>query len=108
MKFIVAVDCEGVACAVGSPGASLNESRDLQFAQLQATREADACAKGLFDAGAEATFGDPEHDNFLAEHMLIAFGKPGGRRLDDGTLLTWFWCTSGGVTHTRWVRLELA
>ena len=39
--------------------------------------------------------------------MLIAFGKPGGRRLDDGTLLTWFWCTSGGVTHTRWVRLEV-
>ena len=52
MKFIVAVDCEGVACAVGSPGASLNESRDLEFAKLQATREADACARGFFDAGA--------------------------------------------------------
>ena len=42
MKFIVAVDCEGVACGVGSPGASLNESRNLEFAKLQATREADA------------------------------------------------------------------
>ena len=61
----------------------------------------------VFDAGAEATLGPPQHDNFLAEHMLIAFGKPGGRRLDDGTLLTWFWCTTGGVTHTRWVRLEV-
>lgn len=61
----------------------------------------------IFDAGAEATLGTTDHDNFLAEHMLIAFGKPGGRRLADGTLLTWFWCTSGGVTHTRWARLEV-
>ena len=58
-----------------------------------------------FDAGAEATLGETDHENFLAEHMLIAFGKPGGRRLDDGTLLAWFWCTVGGVTHTRWLRL---
>jgi len=61
----------------------------------------------VFDSGAEATLGTPDHDNFLAEHMLIAFGKPGGRRLDDGTLLTWFWCTVGGTTHTRWVRVEI-
>ena len=61
----------------------------------------------VFDAGAEATFGTPESENFLAEHMLIAFGKPAGVLLDDGTLLTFFWCTSGGVTHTRWVRLRV-
>lgn len=59
----------------------------------------------VFDAGAEATLGRTDHANFLAEHMLIAFGKPGGRRLPDGSLLAWYWCTSGGVTHTRWVRL---
>ena len=53
MKFAIGVDCEGVACAVGAPGASLNSSRDLAFAQLQATREANAAARGLFDAGAE-------------------------------------------------------
>ena len=53
MKFIIAVDCEGIACGVGSPGASLNESRNLPFAQLQASREADAAARGLFAAGAE-------------------------------------------------------
>lgn len=53
MKFAIGVDCEGVACAVGSPGASLNSSRNLEFAQLQATREADAAARGLFDAGAD-------------------------------------------------------
>ena len=44
IKFAIGVDCEGVACAVGSPGASLNSSRNLEFAQLQATREADAAA----------------------------------------------------------------
>ena len=53
MKFVVAVDCEGVACGVGSPGASLNSSRNLEFAKLQATREADAAVRGLFEAGAE-------------------------------------------------------
>ena len=61
----------------------------------------------VFDAGAEATLGEPETDNFLAEHMQIAFGKPGGIRLDDGDLMTYFWCTVGGVTHTRWVRLKI-
>ena len=61
----------------------------------------------VFDAGAEATLGKTEHDNFLAEHMLIAFGKPVGKLLDDGTLLTCFWCTVEGITHTRWVRLSV-
>ena len=61
----------------------------------------------VFDAGAEATLGDPESDNFLAEHMLIAFGKPSGQQLPDGDLLTCFWCTTEGITHTRWVRLRL-
>ncbi len=60
----------------------------------------------VFDAGAEATLGEPEHENFLAEHIKIAFGKPGGIRLSTGTLLTWFWCTSEGITHTRWVQLR--
>ncbi len=52
MRFIVGVDCEGPACVVGSPGGSLTESRNFAFARLQATREADAAARGLFDAGA--------------------------------------------------------
>ena len=60
----------------------------------------------VFDAGAEATLGAPESENFLAEHMQIAFGKPGGVLLDDGTIMTYFWCTVGGITHTRWVRLR--
>ena len=61
----------------------------------------------VFDAGAEATLGDPDHENFLAEHMLIAFGKPGGLQLDDGDLLVYYWCTTEGVTHTRWARLSV-
>ena len=60
----------------------------------------------VFDAGAEATLGRPNHENFFAEHMLIGFGKPQGTLLGDGTILTYFWCTAGGVTHTRWVRLS--
>ena len=52
MKLVVAVDCEGVACAVGSPGGGLGSSHNLEFARLQATREADAAARGLFAAGA--------------------------------------------------------
>ena len=59
----------------------------------------------VFDAGAEASLGVPEGENFLAEHMLIGFGKPVGVALANGELLVCFWCTSGGVTHTRWVRL---
>jgi len=61
----------------------------------------------VFDAGSEAMLGDPEHENFLAEHMLIAFGRPGGVQLSDGDLLTYFWCTVGGVTHTRWARVSV-
>ena len=60
----------------------------------------------VFDAGSEATLGETEHENFLAEHMLIAFGKPHGTQLRSGDLMTSFWCTVEGVTHTRWVRLR--
>lgn len=68
MKFVVAVDCEGVACAVGSPGGSINESRDLEFAKLQATREADAAARALFDAGAQQVIVWDNHNGSLNLH----------------------------------------
>ena len=61
----------------------------------------------VFDAGKEATLGEPENENFLAEHMQIAFGKPGGTLLPDGAVMTYFWCTVAGITHTRWVKLRL-
>src|SRR5437868_13418283 len=53
MKFIVSVDAEGPACVVGSPGGTLNDSKNLEFALRQATREADAAARALFDSGAK-------------------------------------------------------
>ncbi len=68
MKFYVCVDCEGVACAVGSPGASINSSRDIEFAKKQATREADAAARGLFAAGAEQVIVWDNHDGSLNLH----------------------------------------
>ena len=60
----------------------------------------------VFNANAEATLGQPDHEDFLAEHLQIGFGKPSAILLDDGTLLAYFWCTSEGVTHTRWVRVQ--
>ncbi|MFP4354844.1 MAG: M55 family metallopeptidase [Phycisphaerae bacterium] len=53
MKFMIGVDLEGVAAVVGNPGKSLSTSNDYPFACLQGAREADAAAKGFFDAGAE-------------------------------------------------------
>jgi D-amino peptidase len=52
MKFMIAVDCEGPACVVGTPDKSLSNSNDIEFARKQATRETNACIKALFDSGA--------------------------------------------------------
>jgi hypothetical protein len=60
----------------------------------------------VFDAHAEASTGKPKTDSFLDEHLKIGFGKPSGILLKDGTLMTYFWCTSDGITHTRWARLR--
>ena len=68
MKFVVAVDCEGVAGTVGSPGAGLGASPDFEFARLQATREADAAARGLFAAGATQVIVWDNHGSSLNLH----------------------------------------
>lgn len=68
MKFVVAVDCEGVACAVGSPGGTLSASANLELARLQATREADAAARGLFAAGATQVIVWDNHGGSLNLH----------------------------------------
>jgi D-amino peptidase len=53
MKFVIAVDCEGPAGVVGTPGGSLNDApAQYEFARRQATAEAGAAARGLFAAGA--------------------------------------------------------
>ncbi|MFC1526322.1 sialidase family protein [Candidatus Latescibacterota bacterium] len=104
--------CTPIPLADGRVAAIYNYRHDPQGIHVALTEDLshfDTDTEAVvFDAGSEATLGTPDHDNFLAEHMLIAFGKPGGVRLDDGDLLTYFWCTTGGVTHTRWVRLSVA
>jgi D-amino peptidase len=52
MKFIIAVDCEGVACVVGARGQGIGDSPLWEMVRRQATREANATAKALFDSGA--------------------------------------------------------
>lgn len=52
-RYLIAVDLEGAACVVGTPFTSLNGSSNYAFACRQATREADAAARALFDGGAE-------------------------------------------------------
>lgn len=52
-KFYISVDCEGCACVVGEPGKGLGAGENYQFARRQATREANAAARALFDAGAQ-------------------------------------------------------
>lgn len=68
MKFIVAVDCEGVACTVGAPGSKLAESSQWDWVRQQATREADAAVKGLFDAGATQVIVWDNHGRSLNLH----------------------------------------
>ncbi|MFW6061211.1 MAG: M55 family metallopeptidase [Planctomycetota bacterium] len=68
MEFIIGVDCDGVACAVGEPGKSLSFSRDYDRARRQATREADAAARALYDAG--------------ADHVIVWDNHGGGMNLE--------------------------
>lgn len=82
MRFVVAVDCEGLACVVGTPGATLTESRNYAFACQQAVREANAAARALFDMGAEEVIVWDAHGggvnlpyDELDERVFIALGS---------------------------------
>ena len=93
MKFAIGVDLEGAACVVGSPGGSLNDSRNLAFARLQGTREANAAARACFDAGATQVIVWDNHNgslnldyDLLDERCDIALGVGFPRRwpgMDD-------------------------
>ena len=102
--------CTPIPLADGRVAAIYNYRHDPQGIRVAVTEDLSTfdpeTEVTVFDAGAEATLGDPESENFLAEHLLIGFGKPGGVLLPDGDLLTYFWCTVAGVTDTRWVRLR--
>ena len=52
-KYYISVDLEGVACAVGAYGKGMSaDNPNYRFAAEQATKEANAAAKALFDSGA--------------------------------------------------------
>lgn len=71
-RFMVAVDCEGVTCAVGKPGGTLNDSDNYAFVQQQATREADAAARALFNAGAtQVIVCDYHHSGINLDYMQL-------------------------------------
>lgn len=52
-KYYVAVDLEGVACVVGEHGVGLGQGKQYAFAAREGLLEANACAKALFDSGAD-------------------------------------------------------
>jgi len=94
MNFIIGVDCEGPACVVGQRGRLLAQSRNYDFARAQATREADAAARALFDAGAASVIVWDNHGtganlcfDQLDPRCRIALGAGFAHRwgeLDDG------------------------
>lgn len=87
MQFMIAVDCDGPACVVGDPGRALSFSRDMPFAREQATRETDAAARALFDAGARRVVVWDNHGlgsnlvfNELDRRCEVMLGTGFGRR----------------------------
>lgn len=71
-RFYIGVDCEGVACAVGIPGQNLGDGKNYAFAARQATREADAAARALFDMGAEEVIvWDNHHSGVNLDYDLL-------------------------------------
>ena len=54
-KYLVAIDMEGVACAIGVPyeGISRGEGKNYAFAARQASREGCAAVDALFESGAD-------------------------------------------------------
>ncbi|MGE3316140.1 MAG: sialidase family protein [Planctomycetaceae bacterium] len=102
--------CSPIALADGRVAAIYNHRIEPQGIRVALSDDLENFDRAnevvVFDAGAEALLGVPESDAFFAHHQKIGFGKPAGHRAEDGTIVTYFWCTSRGVTHTRWVRLR--
>lgn len=93
-NFYISVDLEGIACVTGAGGQGLSSSSaDYKFACLQATAEANAAAKALFDSGAERVIVWDSHGtgynldyNELDKRVEIAIGAGSGLRfplIDD-------------------------
>ncbi len=62
----------------------------------------------IWDARSRATLGSDDQTNrsrSIYDEGLMAFGKPDVIRMDDGSFLVGFWCTSNFVMHLRYARL---
>lgn len=103
--------CCPIALADGRVAALYNDRHDPQGIRIALSEDFSTFdlenQVTLFDAKQEASLGEATHENFLAEHQLIGFGKPQGILLANGDLMTCFWCTVAGATHTRWARLRV-
>lgn len=107
-RFFIGVDCEGVACAVGTPQKGLKDSANYPFAARQATVEADAAARALFDSGAQEVIVWDNHGtgvnldyNLLDSRCKILLGCgcrtrfPGIDRHFDGVLFIGYHAREG-------------
>ncbi len=87
-NFYISVDLEGIACVTGAGGQGLtSSSADYAFACRQATAEANAAAKALFDSGAERVIVWDSHGTgynldyyALDKRVEIAIGAGSGMR----------------------------
>ena len=88
MKFYIAVDMEGLACVTGTPGMGLAaDSKCYPFAQREATLEANAAARALFDCGADTVYVWDNHGtgwnllyDELDERVMIVNGAGSKKR----------------------------
>ncbi|MBN2853254.1 MAG: M55 family metallopeptidase [Clostridia bacterium] len=66
MNFAIAVDLEGIAGVVGTPGSGLGkDNTQYAFACLQAVREVNAAVKALYDCGAKKVYVWDNHGGSL-------------------------------------------
>ena len=84
---MVAVDLEGVACAYGPYGSNVEGAFNIEFVRKQATREANAAVRALFECGADDVIVWDNHGrgcslNYddLDERCRIAVGSTVGTR----------------------------
>ena len=90
-RFYISVDLEGIACTIGEYGKGLAfDTPGYAYACRQATREADAAAKALFDAGASEVYvwdchgkGYNLHYDELDERVKIVMGAGSKKRFPD-------------------------
>ena len=103
--------CAPIMLADGRIAAVYNYRHEPQGIHLVLARDFRSFAVDeeivVFAAGSESVLGELEDEHYLTKNAHVAFGRPNGVALTDGTVLIWFWCTVGDVTHTRWVRVAV-